>query len=42
MFAMISERYSVPCTDIRIIGSGNIAGVDEVFFMPASPTCRNC
>ena len=32
------RAVSVPCTDIRIIGSGNIAGVDEDFFMPASPT----
>lgn len=32
------REVSVPCTDIRIIASGNIAGVDEGFFMPASPT----
>ena len=32
---------NVPCNDIRIIGSGNIAGVDEVFFMPVSRSLKS-
>ena len=32
---------NVPCSDIRIIGSGNIAGVDEVFFTPVSRTSKS-
>jgi glycosyltransferase involved in cell wall biosynthesis len=35
------EAVSVPCNDIRVIGSGNIAGVDESFFTPASLDVKN-
>jgi glycosyltransferase involved in cell wall biosynthesis len=35
------RSVTVPCNNIRIIGSGNIAGVDETFFMPASRSLKS-
>lgn len=35
------RSIKVPCSDIRIIGSGNIAGVNENFFVPASQSLKS-
>ncbi|MAV80541.1 MAG: capsular biosynthesis protein [Flavobacteriales bacterium] len=35
------RSVTVPCNNIHIIGSGNIAGVDEIFFTPASQNFKN-
>ena len=34
------RMINVPCNDIQIIGWGNIAGVDEVFFAPVSRSVK--